>query len=73
MSYLLTLRNTCDALLCSGEYDDINLVAVLNWKSIPESSKEVKSIVVGNTRITEYINGSTRVLHVHPYGIFQIL
>jgi|LauGreDrversion4_2_1035121.scaffolds.fasta_scaffold03100_16 hypothetical protein len=73
MSYLLTLRNTCDALISSGEYNDVKLVAVLNWKTIPESSKEVKSTVIGNTRITEYVNGSTRILHVHPYGIFQIL
>jgi hypothetical protein len=73
MSYLLTLRNTCDALLSSGEYEDVKLVAVLNWKSIPESAKEVKSSIIGNTRITEYLSGSTRILHVHPYGIFQIL
>lgn len=73
MSSLLNLRNTCDALLVSGEYDNIELIGVIEWKTIPESAKEVKSIVIGNTRITEYLQGTIRIIRVHPYGLFQII
>lgn len=73
MNSLLNLRNTCDALLVSGEYDNIELIGAIDWKKMPESAKEVKSIVIGNTRITEYVQGTIRIVSVHPYGLFQII
>lgn len=73
MNSLLNLRNTCDALLVSGEYDNIELIGSIDWKKMPESAKEVKSIVIGNTRITEYVQGTIRIVSVHPYGLFQII
>lgn len=73
MNSLLNLRNACDALIFSGEYENIELIGAIDWKTMPESAKEVKSIVVGNTRITEYIQGTIRIVRVHPYGLFQII
>lgn len=73
MNSLLNLRNACDALLVSGEYNNIELVASIGWKKLPESAKFVRSIIIGNTRITEYIQGTIRLVDVHPYGLFQII
>ncbi len=40
---------------------------------MPEVSKEIRSFILGDTRITEYLVGTTRVVDVYPYGKFQIL
>ncbi len=55
------------------EYSNITCIAVLNWSDMPEVSKEIKSFILGDTRITEYLVGTTRVVDVYPYGKFQIL
>lgn len=73
MKSILLLRNTCDALISSGEYDDIQCLALLNWKSLPEVAKEVRSFVIGETRISEFLMGNVRVIHVQPYGYFQVM
>ena len=73
MNSLLNLRNACDALLVSGEYNNVELIGSIDWKTIPESAKEIKSIVIGKTRITEYVQGTIRIVRVHPYGLFQII
>ena len=73
MSSLTTLRNVIESLMDSGEYADVYCVAVLDWKALPESAKQVKSMVLGDTRITEYRHNTIRIINVHPYGFFQIM
>lgn len=57
----------------SGEYEDVQCVAYLNWKSLPEAAKQVKALVVPDGRVTEYLHGNTRIVNVQPYGYFQII
>jgi hypothetical protein len=74
MNYsLITIRNACEALMRHDEYSNITCIAVLNWSDMPEVSKEIRSFILGDTRITEYLVGNTRVVDVYPYGKFQIL
>jgi len=74
MNYSLTkLRNACEALMVHEEYSDVSCLAVLKWTTMPEHSKELRSIVSDSYRITEYKVGLIRVVDIYPYGKFQII
>ena len=55
------------------EFNDISLIAYLNWKKIPEATKYVKTIVMGDSRIEMYQLGQMSIINVTPYGYFQIM
>lgn len=74
MNYsLIALRNACEALMVHEEYSKVSCLAVLDWTTMPEHSKELRSIVSDNYRITEYKVGLIRVVDIYPYGKFQII
>ena len=66
------LRPAVEILYTLDDYKDIQFIAVLNWKSMPEIYKLNKSFIYSNHRIEEYRNGNTLIVHIVGVGIYQL-
>lgn len=55
------------------EFRDIQLVAELNWKSIPEAYTFQNSVICSATRTDIYKLNSTIVIDIRDVGLFQIM
>lgn len=54
-------------------FNDIQLVAYLNWKSIPQSYKLVFQFIVDSTRIEIYKLNNNTIVNIAEVGLFQIM
>lgn len=54
-------------------FNDIQLVAYLNWKSIPQSYKLVFQFIVDSTRIEIYKLNNNTIVNIADIGLFQIM
>lgn len=73
MKSLQKIRLVSNILSLDSEFNDIYLVAYLKWKKLPEATKYVKTIVMGDSRIEMYSLGEMIIINVTPYGYFQIM
>ena len=55
------------------EFRDIQLVAYLNWKSIPQSYKLVNQFIVDSYRIEIYKLNNNTIVNIADIGLFQIM
>ena len=55
------------------EFREIQLVAYLNWKSIPQSYKLVNQFIVDSTRIEIYKLNNNTIVNIADIGLFQIM
>jgi len=55
------------------EFIDIQLVAYLNWKSIPQSYKLVNQFIVDSIRIEIYKLNNNTIVNIADVGLFQIM
>ena len=55
------------------EFRDIQLVAYLNWKSIPQSYKLVNQFIVDSYRIEIYKLNNNTIVNIAEVGLFQIM
>jgi len=55
------------------EFNDISLIAYLKWKKLPEATKYVKTIIMGDSRVEMYQLNEMIIINVTPYGYFQIM
>lgn len=67
------LKTACEVLQEAEGYEDINCIAYINWKTMPEAAKEVSSKIIGDVRITEYLLNSNRFVMIQGIGLFQII
>jgi hypothetical protein len=66
------LHAALEILYTLDEYSDVQLIALLNWKSVPEVYKLNRSFIYNNHRIEEYKNGSTIIVNIQGIGTFQL-
>lgn len=57
----------------ADEFKNIQLVAELNWKSIPQAYKFQSSVIASATRTDIYKLNSTIVIDIRDVGLFQIM
>lgn len=55
------------------EFREIQLVAYLNWKSIPQSYKLVNQFIVDSYRIEIYKLNNNTIVNIADIGLFQIM
>jgi glutaredoxin-related protein len=55
------------------EFREIQLVAYLNWKSIPQSYKLVNQFIVDSYRIEIYKLNNNTIVNIAEVGLFQIM
>jgi hypothetical protein len=57
----------------ADEFKHIQLVAELNWKSIPQAYKFQGSVIASATRTDIYKLNSTILIDIRDVGLFQIM
>jgi hypothetical protein len=57
----------------ADEFKNIQLIAELNWKSIPQAYKFQASVIASATRTDIYKLNSTIVIDIRDVGLFQIM
>jgi hypothetical protein len=57
----------------ADEFKNIQLVAELNWKAIPQAYKFQSSVIASATRTDIYKLNSTIVIDIRDVGLFQIM
>jgi hypothetical protein len=67
------LCSLAEANYDKSDFRDIQLVAELNWKSIPEAYTYHSSVICSATRTDIYKLNSTIVIKIHEVGLFQIM
>lgn len=67
------LKVACDVLQHADGYEDVNCIAYINWKAMPEAAKETSSKIINDVRLTEYSLGNNRFVMISGIGLFQIM
>ncbi len=75
MNTLITIRNAAEALLCTGLYNEIQGLELLNWGEgdSPVRGELVKKTSIGETVLTEWKVDGIVCIHIHPYGWFKVV
>jgi len=73
MNTLITIRNAAEALLCTGLYNEIQGLELLNWGEgdSPDRGELLRATSIGETAITEWKIDGMQIIHIHPYGWFK--
>lgn len=67
------INSVSNILSLDAEFNDICLIAYLKWNKLPEATKYVKTIIMGDSRVEMYHLGEMIIINVTPHGYFQIM
>lgn len=73
MHNITKLKIAIDILSTDDAYNKIEFIATIEWSTIPESYKLIRSVILSNHKIEVYAQDDTRVVYIDGVGIFQII
>lgn len=73
MNNLTKLKIAADVLSEFEQFNDAQLIGILNWKSIPPAYRLVYSLISREFRIEAHKLNDTLIVDIRGLGYFQII